>query len=381
MLLHFIFSLALLFSSAFGNHDGKHHHLKEHSNDQTSLLVELSGIKYNLTWCADFDSQEITFKVDFIEPKQLDDDRWLMFGFSDHGKLAGSDFCLFNNGGNGTLIDGYLGDKLEPKIDVHQDCNFIAYDRHNGHLDGYLGDKLEPKIDVHQDCNFIAYDRHNGHLVFRRKFTTCDIRDYAVEPGTTQFLLATGHGEFKSLLDKHVSYHLRYNMLLQYPVKFPGDDSDAKTMKILAKDAPVPAEQTTYWCAIVKLDENLQNLKHHIVKLEPVISEGLEQIVHHMVLYHCAMEQDASEVYNGKCQADERPEMSHLCSKVMAAWSMGASTVFYPKEAGLPFGGKGFVPLVMVEIHYNNPGLKSGLIDNSGFKITYTPHLRPHDAG
>uniref|UniRef100_A0A914YDY7 DOMON domain-containing protein n=1 Tax=Panagrolaimus superbus TaxID=310955 RepID=A0A914YDY7_9BILA len=74
-----------------------------------------------------------------------------MFGFSDHGKLAGSDFCLYNNAGDGQLIDGYLGVNLEPKIDVHQDCNLISF------------------------------DKHNGHLVFRRKFTTCDIRDYAVE--------------------------------------------------------------------------------------------------------------------------------------------------------------------------------------------------------
>ena len=35
----------------------------------------------------------------------------------------------------------------------------------------------------------------------------------------------------------------------------------------------------------------------------------------------------------------------------------------------------------MVEIHYNNPNLISGLIDNSGFNITYTPNLRPNDAG
>lgn len=61
--------------------------------------------------------------------------------------------------------------------------------------------------------------------------------------------------------------------------------------------------------------------------------------------------------------------------------TLGASTVFYPKEAGLPFGGKDFRPLVMVEIHYNNPDLKAGIVDNSGFRFTYTSDLRPHDAG
>ena len=44
-------------------------------------------------------------------------------------------------------------------------------------------------------------------------------------------------------------------MLLQHPVDFPADDPDSKTMTILAKDAHVPAKATTYWCAIVKLDD------------------------------------------------------------------------------------------------------------------------------
>uniref|UniRef100_A0A914Q803 Copper type II ascorbate-dependent monooxygenase N-terminal domain-containing protein n=1 Tax=Panagrolaimus davidi TaxID=227884 RepID=A0A914Q803_9BILA len=121
-------------------------------------------------------------------------------------------------------------------------------------------------------------------------------------------------------------------MLLQYPVKFPANDPDAKTMTILAKNAQVPAERTTYWCAIVRLDEDLQKQKHHVIKLEPVITPGMEQIVHHMEVFHCVTDEDATEEYNGNCQSKSRPKMSHMCSKVLAAWSMGASTVYYPKE-------------------------------------------------
>uniref|UniRef100_A0AC35FG63 DOMON domain-containing protein n=1 Tax=Panagrolaimus sp. PS1159 TaxID=55785 RepID=A0AC35FG63_9BILA len=349
MNLQFIFSLAIIAFPAFAKHvDGHQHHNESQSNDQTSLLVELPNLKYNLTWHSDFENQEVIFTVIILKPKELEVSRWLMFGFSDHGKVEGSDFCLFNNNGDRNFIDGYLNDKLEAKIDVHQDC--------------FLED----------------LDWKNGTIIFRRKFTTCDIRDYAVEPGTTQFLLATGLNKFKSMNDKDVSYHLRYNMLLQYPVKFPANDPDAKTMTILAKDAPVPPQRTTYWCAIVKLDENLQNRKHHVIKIEPFITKGLEQIVHHMVLFHCAAEGDAQDVFNGNCLSSD---MYHMCSKTLAAWSMGASTVFYPKEAGLPFGGPGFRPLVMVEIHYNNPQLKKGLRDHSGFTLTYTPNLRPNDAG
>lgn len=53
----------------------------------------------------------------------------------------------------------------------------------------------------------------------------------------------------------------------------------------------------------------------------------------------------------------------------------------YPIEAGMPIGGKDFIPYIMVEIHYNNELLSSGFIDNSGIRITYTDKLRKFDAG
>lgn len=44
-------------------------------------------------------------------------------------------------------------------------------------------------------------------------------------------------------------------------------------------------------------------------------------------------------------------------------------------------GGPGFVPFLMVEIHYNNEHSVAGLRDSSGLRITYTDRLRAHDAG
>uniref|UniRef100_A0A914Q4Z9 DOMON domain-containing protein n=1 Tax=Panagrolaimus davidi TaxID=227884 RepID=A0A914Q4Z9_9BILA len=151
MYFHFILLLAVITSIVFAKHSAQHHHDEIHSNDQTSLFVEFSDLQYNLTWNADFDNQELIFKIKILKPKKLKNDQWLMFGFSDHGKEEDSDFCLFNNGGNRKMIDGYLDYNLEPKIDIQQDC----------HLEGY--------------------DWNKGQIVFRRKFTTCDIRDYAIE--------------------------------------------------------------------------------------------------------------------------------------------------------------------------------------------------------
>lgn len=47
----------------------------------------------------------------------------------------------------------------------------------------------------------------------------------------------------------------------------------------------------------------------------------------------------------------------------------------------MPLGGPGFVPFLMVEIHYNNIRSVAGIRDSSGLRITYTDRLRPFDAG
>lgn len=55
--------------------------------------------------------------------------------------------------------------------------------------------------------------------------------------------------------------------------------------------------------------------------------------------------------------------------------------MIYPELVGLPIGGNNFSPYVMIEVHYNNPDLKTDLVDNSGMRIYYTDELRKYDAG
>lgn len=60
---------------------------------------------------------------------------------------------------------------------------------------------------------------------------------------------------------------------------------------------------------------------------------------------------------------------------------MGADAFVYPNEAGLPIGGENFNRHVMLEVHYNNPELRSGRIDSSGIQFILTKKLRRYDAG
>lgn len=59
---------------------------------------------------------------------------------------------------------------------------------------------------------------------------------------------------------------------------------------------------------------------------------------------------------------------------------MGAATFTYPKEVGLAFGGPDYNPYIRIEVHYNNPDLVAGTVDNSGMRIKFVDKLRKYDA-
>ena len=53
-----------------------------------------------------------------------------------------------------------------------------------------------------------------------------------------------------------------------------------------------------------------------------------------------------------------------------------------PEHVGIPIGEEnGGSKYFMLEIHYDNPELKSGIIDDSGFRLFLTNKLRKYDAG
>ena len=49
--------------------------------------------------------------------------------------------------------------------------------------------------------------------------------------------------------------------------------------------------------------------------------------------------------------------------------------------SSLKIGGPQFHQYVMLEVHYNNPELRRGIVDRSGIKFFLTPRLRKFDAG
>ncbi|KAK2157256.1 hypothetical protein LSH36_194g01002 [Paralvinella palmiformis] len=102
-----------------------------------------------------------------------------------------------------------------------------------------------------------------------------------------------------------------------------------------------------------------------------------------MEVFHCDVPSDKKlPDFDGPNESKaEAPEGLEACRQVIGAWAMGAEPLTYPEEAGAPIGGSDYSRYVMLEIHYNNPDHKQGVIDSSGIKFYVTKNLRKYDAG
>lgn len=67
---------------------------------------------------------------------------------------------------------------------------------------------------------------------------------------------------------------------------------------------------------------------------EAVIQPGNEALVHHMEVFHCEAPSTLTmPEYQGPCFSQERPEVTKVCKRVLAAWAMGALPFSYPEVA------------------------------------------------
>ncbi|KAL0275472.1 UNVERIFIED_CONTAM: hypothetical protein PYX00_003309 [Menopon gallinae] len=308
-----------------------------------------------LYWTVDYAEEVVQFEVHV----PMSQTSWFAIGFSDYGEPESADFCIF----------------------------WTDWMRTQHFQDTWTDESGRIRVDRRQDCLDFLYKWHDGTLkfTFSRKFQTCDSEDYAIDDGTTHVVWMEGKGPLFAVegvnVSSSVSNGFERTQLLKAQntqVKHP---EDTWTLEVLANKVRVPDVETTYWCHVHELPESLKN-KHHVIQYEPVIQKGNEHIVHHMEVFHC--ETDVKEEipnYVGPCFAEDRPEKTKVCKRVIAAWAMGAGPFSYPKEAGLPIGGPEYNQFVMLEVHYNNPGLTSGVIDSSGVRLYLTPSLREYDGG
>uniref|UniRef100_A0A3B3CUL9 Dopamine beta-hydroxylase n=1 Tax=Oryzias melastigma TaxID=30732 RepID=A0A3B3CUL9_ORYME len=303
-----------------------------------------------LAWNISYAKQEIYMELQVAKLKH-----GVVLGMSDRGELTNADLVVLWDSGT----KSYFGD---------------AWSDSEGHV----------SLDSQQDYELIeAKEKADGfYLLFKRPFSTCDPKDYLIEEGTVHIIYGLLDQPLASLEELNLS---RIHTGLQRVLMLRPDDPsptlgpDVQTMDVVAPDVIIPSQETTYWCFIQKLPENMP--KNHIVMYESVITPGNEAIVHHIEVFECSPDMKDVPQYSGSCDDNMKPRKLNYCRHVLAAWAMGAEAFYYPPDAGLAMGGPGSSKFLRLEVHYHNPLLIAGRHDSSGIRLHYTRRLRPYDAG
>uniref|UniRef100_A0A3Q2QMA9 Dopamine beta-hydroxylase n=1 Tax=Fundulus heteroclitus TaxID=8078 RepID=A0A3Q2QMA9_FUNHE len=115
-------------------------------------------------------------------------------------------------------------------------------------------------------------------------------------------------------------------LMLRPDTPSPTLPPDVQTLDVLAPNAIIPNQETTYWCFIQKLPDDMT--KNHIVMYESVITPGNEAIVHHIEVFECAPDLREVPQYSGSCDDKMKPKNINFCRHVLAAWAMGAEGGF-----------------------------------------------------
>ncbi|CAF2479061.1 unnamed protein product [Rotaria sp. Silwood2] len=361
------------------------------------LLILLFIIK--ITLCLGFvqrrveDNEEFSYMVGLSEPLhstlEWDYDqtdatrlifRWnitLLNGYG--GLLAFSNDDLFTNNLDAIILDN------DTKI-------YNAYTDENSFL-SIPKERVKLSYTILHSENVENKRKKEYSVRIIRPFDTCDReeRNYIIDSGTTHLL--TGfiiYEDFQKLLQnqsikldiKRMNLTLQRVQLLKTRVKFNRISDGEPHLDFLNQNVIIPDVETTYWCTRFELPSNITEKPHHIIRFDGVVSPQSDGIVHHMELFHCDVSYNTSiPAFNGICTSEQKPMGLTPCRRVIGAWALGATNFTYPDEAGGLIGGPTTSPYLVLEVHFNNPYFKKGIIDQSGIRIYYTSKRRTYDAG
>lgn len=325
-------------------------------------LDPLGGVRLN--WTLSPDGARVTFHLH----AQVNVDGTLAVGFSDRGQFDQADllFIWSDKSGAHHFADTWTDSQGIVHTDDKQDFKILSAQK--------ISSPNEPTV---------------VSVTFLRECDTCDVRDYVIDRGTTHVLYLVDDDVWgQKRIDgydvkaKEIKGFNRVQILkAQIPLQLP---PDVQTFEVRSPDVTIPAAETTYWCSIHRLPNDVTSRENHIIQTEPIISEENRGIIHHMEVFHCQMEGEMPD-YSGPCTGDAAPfQQLETCRNVIGAWAMGATTFTYPEEAGLAVGATGgdkYSPYVRLEVHFNNPKKLAGHVDRSGLRFYYTPTLRKFNTG
>ncbi|CAI5466063.1 unnamed protein product [Closterium sp. Yama58-4] len=137
----------------------------------------------------------------------------------------------------------------------------------------------------------------------------------------------------------------------------------------------VPASNaTTYVCKVFDVPGTS---KVHIVEFGALLNSTYTSSVHHGVIYGCSQE-EYPNVANATGPFDCISDLP--CHTTVAMWAIGGRPFVYPDGVGYPVG-RGYFTKFVLQMHFNNPDLRSNIVDSSGFYLKIADPPRATDAG
>ncbi|XP_064597489.1 DBH-like monooxygenase protein 1 homolog [Liolophura sinensis] len=288
-----------------------------------SIILDPEG-KYHLSW--NFTDTDVTFEV---QVKTLG---YIGLGISPNGGMPGSDIVL-------VWVDDATG------IANISDRHAVA--------------EAEPRVDSIQNYQVISGFQNDTHTVvkFQRDLEICDEEDNIITVTLTQSALYGPYRDKDPDADGHAMYH--------------GIHRGSRSIFLLNSFVALPPKSSTTTTMDLTSD-----------KIDPIIQDGHEMHVHHILIYGCLNNvSDSSFNVQHQCQHRNMPLDWWNCNALYFGWAIGGGSTYLPDHTGMPFGTDEDPTLLLMEIHYDNPQLKSGIVDSSGLRIIFTQELRQYDAG
>ncbi|KAL7633131.1 UNVERIFIED_CONTAM: hypothetical protein RMT77_016501 [Armadillidium vulgare] len=303
--------------------------------------------------------EDIVFEV------QVRTKGYVGLGFSRTGRMHGSD-----------IVIGW----------VDRDGTVFFSDRHaSGHR--------TPVEDPSQDYELLGGYANDTHTVLRfsRPWVTCDSNhDFPLTDDTVRVIWAYDAlppDPSKTTLNYHDHRGTKSLYLRESKRPVPNDINSAMKWDVRAPNVELPQDfDTLYWCKMYKVPT--LPWKYHMIGYEPLIHESSLPHVHHMLLYECTLENSKVHLEKwvtekgAQCYSRNMPLSWNACGRPIVAWAIGSQGEFLPDHVGYPVGEDyGGATYFLLEIHYDNPEFKGGVVDNSGLRMYLTDKPRTYDAG
>ncbi|XP_076182197.1 MOXD1 homolog 1-like [Ptiloglossa arizonensis] len=241
--------------------------------------------------------------------------------------------------------------------------------------------------DASQDVKVLGGSQNETHtsVIFSRNWQTCDPQDHRLTGDTVRVLWALHQTdpELNTAIwpgDKRGGRALR--LKTPAPHSPPQHTQDIRHWDVKLHQPPVSQNaDTTYWCKIFKAPHKE---KHHMIGYTPLVEKANEDLVHHIILYECASTLPIlgrhARIVGAPCYSPTMPREWESCLQPVLAWARGSSGEWLPEHVGIPIAEHTEGSYYMLEVHYNNPGMKE-VTDSSGVRLHLTPKLRPQEAG